>query len=313
MPKNKWNSEPTQIDFSDEGLLLLLDDKNLFNPIYQEEPTNGLKSSLTGFLCDTKRIKLKDFSLHDLYPILSVCDSLYQAAHELKVKDDTLARHLSRYVYKGKRLSFSLIRTLTSLDLQAEFLTSYFQPLVRDRIKISDYSLTELYKCVRRTSSLREAANNLGVTDNTLQRYLGQLTYNDEFLSYQLVKQLNKNQLASIVFSVKKHPMRPARNMPPPSTSIDSVRGPQHLSKLHIEAPLQFDVEPPNSVESECRSPALQQPIDDLAHLYFSASVAGNTSGFFYTGPGVTDQLNASSKTDINLDEHDGDPFQFIS
>jgi hypothetical protein len=116
------------------------------------------------------RNSLRDMPLSHIHEAFVKSSSLLQASQSLGVKDDTLARFISNLNYDKQPMDFDRFKTLTRSELQTRFV---YTDLVKERHRLIDeLSLEEILAFIEPKTKLRAAANLLGVTAETLEKFL---------------------------------------------------------------------------------------------------------------------------------------------
>lgn len=134
---------------------------------------------------------IKDFTVANIHKQIRESASHSQAATRLGVWDETLARHLGKYLYRGHPMTFKVLNELSIADARAYWGKNYYQPLQPYKVNINQYTVAYIHSQVRAAKSTREAASSLGVGDRTLASHLSKFFYKDQPLTFTSFKALS--------------------------------------------------------------------------------------------------------------------------
>lgn len=139
------------------------------------------------------RKSLREMPLSHIHDAFLKSSCLWQASHSLGVKDDTLARFISNLKYDQHPMDFERFKKLTQSELETRFV--YTDVIKTRHHLLNELSLEEILEFIEPTTTYRAAAKLLGVTTETLEKFLINTVGADEDVCFSKLKEGLKSSL----------------------------------------------------------------------------------------------------------------------
>ncbi|WP_165482841.1 hypothetical protein [Legionella gresilensis] len=118
-------------------------------------------------------------------------------ASALGVTIESLKKYLSQLSYQNEPLTFKRLRDISAEEMVAAIGEQYHAPWVPNKVHLSQLPFATIHACILNHAKVTPAAKALGVSIESLKRYLSQLSYQNEPLTFKHLRDISTEEMAA--------------------------------------------------------------------------------------------------------------------
>ncbi|STX52864.1 putative DNAse [Legionella busanensis] len=131
------------------------------------------------------------------------------AASALGVTIESLKKYLSKLSYQNEPLTFERLRDLSAEEMVAAIGEQYQAPWVPNKVHLNQLSFAVIHACILNHAQVTPAAKALGVSIESLKRYLSKLSYQNEPLTFKRLRDISAEEMAAALGEQYQGPWTP--------------------------------------------------------------------------------------------------------